>query len=67
MDASSNETGEGWLYLAIMLNLFSRKVIGWSLSETMDTTLVESALNMVLLERRPPVWLLHHMHQGCQS
>jgi putative transposase len=60
------ETGEGWLYLAAVLDLFSRKVIGWAMSETMDTALVEAALRMALLERRPPVGLLHHSDQGCQ-
>lgn len=60
------ETGEGWLYLAAVLDLFSRKVIGWAMSETMDTNLVENALRMALLERRPPVGLLHHSDQGSQ-
>jgi putative transposase len=60
------ETGEGWLYLAAVLDLFSRKVIGWAMSETMDTALVETALRMALLERRPPAGLLHHSDQGSQ-
>jgi putative transposase len=60
------ETGEGWLYLAVVLDLFSRKVIGWAMSETMDTALVETALRMALLTRRPPGGLLHHSDQGSQ-
>ena len=60
------ETGEGWLYLAVVLDLFSRRVIGWAMSETMDTALVETALRMALLQRQPEAGLLHHSDQGCQ-
>lgn len=60
------ETGEGWLYLAVVLDLFSRKVIGWAMSQTMDTALVETALRMALLGRHPPAGLLHHSDQGSQ-
>jgi len=60
------ETDEGWLYLAVVLDLFSRKVIGWSMSQKMDTALVETALRMALLGRRPPAGLLHHSDQGSQ-
>ena len=60
------ETGEGWLYLAVVLDLFSRKVIGWSMSQNMDTALVVTALRMALRERRPPAGLLHHSDQGSQ-
>jgi transposase InsO family protein len=60
------ETGEGWLYLAVVLDLFSRRVIGWAMSETMDTALVETALRMALLGRRPEAGLLHHSDQGSQ-
>ena len=60
------DTDEGWLYLAIVLDLFSRKVIGWAMSETMDTALVETALRMALLVRQPPAGLLHHSDQGRQ-
>jgi putative transposase len=60
------ETAEGWLYLAVVLDLFSRKVIGWAMSPTMDTALVTSALRMALLGRRPPAGLLHHSDQGSQ-
>ena len=60
------KTGEGWLYLAVVLDLFSRKVIGWGMSATMDAILVETALRMALLERQPQAGLLHHSDQGSQ-
>jgi transposase InsO family protein len=59
-------TAEGWLYLAAILDLFSRKVVGWAMAETMDTTLVSNAWRMALLARRPFPGLLHHSDQGCQ-
>lgn len=60
------ETGEGWLYLAVVLDLFSRRVVGWAMRETMDTELVEAALRVALEDRQPPPGLLHHSDQGCQ-
>lgn len=60
------ETGEGWLYLAVVLDLFSRRVIGWAMRETMDTELVEAALRMALDDRQPSPGLLHHSDQGSQ-
>lgn len=60
------ETGEGWLYLAVVLDLFSRRVIGWAMRDTMDTPLVEAALHMAVDDRQPAPGLLHHSDQGCQ-
>lgn len=60
------ETDEGWLYLAVVLDLFSRRVIGWAMRETMETELVEAALRMALEDRQPAAGLLHHSDQGCQ-
>jgi putative transposase len=60
------ETAQGWLYLAVVLDLFSRRVIGWAMSAKMDAQLVETALRMALLGRRPPAGLLHHSDQGSQ-
>ena len=60
------ETAQGWLYLAVVLDLFSRRVIGWAMSTKMDAALVETALRMALLGRRPPAGLLHHSDQGSQ-
>ena len=60
------DTMEGWLYLAVVLDLFSRKVVGWSMSDRMDTALVEAALQMALQARQPTTNLLHHSDQGSQ-
>lgn len=60
------DTAEGWLYLAIILDLFSRRVVGWSMSKHMDTALVETALQMALQTRQPDASLLHHSDQGSQ-
>ena len=60
------ETAEGWLYLAVVLDLFSRMVIGWAMSTKMDAKLVKAALCMALLGRNPPAGLLHHSDQGSQ-
>ena len=60
------DTAQGWLYLAIVLDLFSRKVVGWAMAEQMDTALVEAALHMALQGRQPAEDLLHHSDQGSQ-
>lgn len=60
------DTTEGWLYLAVILDLFSRKVVGWAMSRYMNTTLVETALRMALHTRQPQASLLHHSDQGSQ-
>jgi putative transposase len=60
------ETAEGWLYLAVVLDLFSRMVVGWAMGAKMDAQLVEMALHMALTGRRPPAGLLHHSDQGSQ-
>jgi putative transposase len=60
------DTTEGWLYLAVILDLFSRKVVGWAMAKQMDTALVENALRMALHARQPDVSLLHHSDQGSQ-
>ena len=60
------DTAEGWLFLATILDLFSRKVVGWAMAEQMDTALVETALRMALLGRRRSANLLHHSDQGSQ-
>lgn len=59
-------TAEGWLYLACVLDLFSRKIVGWAMDETMTTTLVMDALDMALAQRKPTVGLLHHSDRGSQ-
>jgi len=57
-------TGEGWLYLAVVLDLFSRKVVGWAMSETMPQELTLAALRMAITNRRPGPGLLHHSDRG---
>jgi putative transposase len=65
-DITYIETKEGWLYLAAILDLYSRKIVGWAMSERIDTALVLSALTMALLHRRPPAKLLCHTDRGVQ-
>lgn len=59
-------TDEGWLYLAGVLDLFSRKVVGWAMADHMRTELVSDALQMAILHRRPGQGLLHHSDRGVQ-
>jgi transposase InsO family protein len=65
-DITYVETGEGWLYLAAVLDLYSRKVVGWSMAEHLRAELVEDALSMALMRRRPGKGLLHHSDRGVQ-
>lgn len=59
-------TAEGWLYLSVVLDLHSRKVVGWSMSHEMKTDLVLDALNMAVVNRRPGPGLLFHSDRGVQ-
>lgn len=59
-------TREGWLYLAVIIDLASRLVVGWSMGETLETELVTRALEMAVQRRRPPPGLLHHSDRGVQ-
>jgi putative transposase len=59
-------TGEGWLYLAVVLDLFSRRIVGWSMQPTMSAQLVLDAMLMALWRRGKPNELLHHSDQGSQ-
>jgi putative transposase len=65
-DITYIETKEGWLYLAAILDLYSRKIVGWAMSERIDTVLVLNALAMALLHRHPPAQLLLHTDRGVQ-
>lgn len=65
-DITYIETAEGWLYLASILDLFSRKVVGWAMADHMEASLVEEALQMALQQRQPEAGLLHHSDQGRQ-
>ena len=59
-------TDEGWLYLAVVLDLFSRKVVGWAMSERMTATLVCDALQMALFRRKRPRRVVMHTDRGSQ-
>jgi transposase InsO family protein len=59
-------TGEGWLYLAAVLDLCSRKIVGWSMHEHLRTELCTEALDMALQNRQPGAGLLHHSDRGVQ-
>ena len=59
-------TVEGWLYVAVVIDLFSRRVVGWSMSATMTAQLVTDALLMAIWRRGKPDTLLHHSDQGSQ-
>jgi transposase InsO family protein len=65
-DITYIQTQEGWLYLAGVLDLHSRKLVGWAMSERIDTALTLSALHMGLLHREPPPKLLFHSDRGVQ-
>jgi transposase InsO family protein len=59
-------TQEGWLYLAAILDLYSRRIIGWAMSDRMTSDLTIAALEMALLQNKPEDDLLHHSDQGSQ-
>jgi putative transposase len=59
-------TGEGWLYVAVIVDLWSRSVVGWATSATLHATLALNALRMALQHRCPPRGLLHHSDRGVQ-
>jgi putative transposase len=63
-DVTYIATEQGWLYLAVILDLFSRRVVGWSVSPTNDTKLAQEALGRALAARRPKLGLLHHTDRG---
>jgi putative transposase len=59
-------TQEGWLYLAVILDLYNRGIVGWAMSERMTSALTIRALKMAIRERRPGGGLIHHSDQGSQ-
>lgn len=65
-DITYVETGEGWLYLAGVLDRYSRRLIGWAMSSSLATALPLAALHMALRHRRPPPGLVHHSDRGVQ-
>lgn len=65
-DITYLETTEGWLYLAVVMDLFTRLIVGWSMADHLHATLVEQALLLALGRRHPTGDLVHHSDQGCQ-
>lgn len=65
-DITYLRTGEGWLYLAAILDVWSRKVVGWAAGPTLHVSLSLAALAQAKRNRRPPLGLLHHSDQGVQ-
>ena len=65
-DITYIRTLEGWLYLAVVLDLYSRRVVGWATSARIDRDLVLAALAMAVERRAPTKGLVHHSDQGCQ-
>ena len=65
-DLTYLHTCQGWLFLAVVLDLYSRRVVGWAFSHSLDTELPLAALKMALLHRKPSGGLLHHSDRGCQ-
>ena len=59
-------TQEGWLYLAVLMDLCSRRIIGWAVSETMTDDLTLAVLDQALEQRRPGSGVLHHSDRGSQ-
>lgn len=66
VDITYIATGEGWVYLAVVLDACSRKVVGWAMAVSLETPLVTAALNQAQKERRPAPGLLHHSDRGVQ-
>lgn len=65
-DITYVRTWAGWLYLAVVLDAFSRRIVGWSMADHLRTELVIDALNMAVWNRRPQPGLVHHSDRGCQ-
>ena len=65
-DITYVRTGQGWLYLAVIIDLYSRRVVGWSMSKRLTEDLTLSALKMALIRRQPGPGLIHHSDRGSQ-
>ena len=66
-DITQQRTGEGWLYLAVVLDAFSRRVVGWSMADHLRTELVLDAVDMAISQRQPAPGLVCHSDHGCQG
>ena len=65
-DVTQHRTGQGWLYLAVVLDAFSRRVVGWAMADHLRAELVVAALQMALWKRRPTPGAIHHADHGAQ-
>lgn len=65
-DATCVLTGQGWLYVTALLDVYSRRIVGWSMHETWDACFAVRALEMALTQRRPPAGLIVHSDRGVQ-
>lgn len=65
-DITYLETSEGFEYLATVIDLYSRRVVGWAFSSTLETSIVIEAMDMALRQRKPPPGLIFHSDRGCQ-
>lgn len=65
-DITYVKTHQGWLYLTVVMDIWSRRIVGWSTSPRIDATLVDDALKMAIVRRRPPAGCVHHSDHGSQ-
>ena len=65
-DITYVRTHQGWLYLAVVMDIWSRKIVGWSMSPRMTAELADDALKMAIARRRPPAGCIHHSDHGPQ-
>ena len=65
-DITYVKTYQGWLYLAVVFDIYSRMIVGWSMGERMEATLVDDALKMAITRRNPKENLIHHSDRGSQ-
>jgi putative transposase len=65
-DITQQRTGDGWFYLAVVVDGFSRRIVGWSMADHLRTELVLDALDMAIAQRQPAPGLVHHTDHGCQ-
>ena len=65
-DVTYIKTWDGWAYLATVIDLYSRKVVGWATAAHMRTSLIIAALDMAIATRKPPAGVIFHSDRGCQ-
>jgi hypothetical protein len=66
-DITQHRTGEGWVYLAVVLDAWSRRIVGWSIADHLRAELVVDALQMAIWRRRPAPGTIHHSDHGTQG